>query len=190
MPTLLLQALAHPKAVIPFIQRALPSAWVSAELADPPCAEGVSWAADWHRGFSGSPNFQSSSQILLRPTIPSPRASLDFPHFHGGFSVLVLWTSSSVTWTSFRNYLEWNFLFSNDSTWQEGKPGLKFRRHATFFFFKHQRIAIRASLIALLVKNLSPMQETLVWSLGWEDLLEKGLATHSSILGLPLWLSW
>ena len=26
--------------------------------------------------------------------------------------------------------------------------------------------------------------------LGREDLLEKGEATHSSILGLPLWLSW
>ena len=26
--------------------------------------------------------------------------------------------------------------------------------------------------------------------LGQEDLLEKGWATHSSILGLPLWLSW
>ena len=30
------------------------------------------------------------------------------------------------------------------------------------------------------------MQETLVLFLGWEDLLEKGQATHSSILGLPL----
>ena len=28
------------------------------------------------------------------------------------------------------------------------------------------------------------MQETQVWSLGWEDLLEKGMATHSSISGL------
>ena len=34
------------------------------------------------------------------------------------------------------------------------------------------------------------MQETLVRFLGWEDLLEKGQATHSSILGFPLWLSW
>ena len=25
---------------------------------------------------------------------------------------------------------------------------------------------------------------------GWEDLLEKGEAIHSKILGLPLWLSW
>ena len=32
------------------------------------------------------------------------------------------------------------------------------------------------------------MQETLVQFLGWEDLLEKGQATHSSILGLP-WYS-
>ena len=33
-----------------------------------------------------------------------------------------------------------------------------------------------------MVKNLPKMQETWVWSLGWEDPLEKGMATHSSIL--------
>ena len=33
-----------------------------------------------------------------------------------------------------------------------------------------------------LVKNVAAMQETLVQSLGWEDPLEKGKATHSSIL--------
>ena len=33
-----------------------------------------------------------------------------------------------------------------------------------------------------MVKSLSAMQETLVQSLGWEDPLEKGMATHSSIL--------
>ena len=47
-----------------------------------------------------------------------------------------------------------------------------------------------ASLIAQLVKSLPAMQETTVQFLGWEDLLEKGSATHSSLLGLPLWLSW
>ena len=46
------------------------------------------------------------------------------------------------------------------------------------------------SLIAQLVKNLPAMQETPVWFLGQEDPLEKGYATHSSIFGLPLWLSW
>ena len=46
------------------------------------------------------------------------------------------------------------------------------------------------SLIVQLVKNLPAMQETLVQFLGREDPLEKGQATHSSILGLPLRLSW
>ena len=39
-----------------------------------------------------------------------------------------------------------------------------------------------ASLMAQTVKNLSAMQETLVRSLGQKDPLEKGMATHSSIL--------
>ena len=41
---------------------------------------------------------------------------------------------------------------------------------------------LRASLVAQLVKNLPAMQETWVQSLGWEDLLEKGTATRSSVL--------
>ena len=40
----------------------------------------------------------------------------------------------------------------------------------------------RASLVAQLVKNPPAMWETWVWSLGWEDFLEKGKATHSGIL--------
>ena len=39
-----------------------------------------------------------------------------------------------------------------------------------------------ASLVAQLVKNLPAMQETWVRSLGWQDLLQKGKPTHSSIL--------
>ena len=41
---------------------------------------------------------------------------------------------------------------------------------------------MRASLLAQSVKNLSAMQETQVQSLGQEDPLEDGIATHSSIL--------
>ena len=39
-----------------------------------------------------------------------------------------------------------------------------------------------ASLVAQMVKNLPAMQETWVPSLGWEDPLEEGMATHSSFL--------
>ena len=41
---------------------------------------------------------------------------------------------------------------------------------------------MQVSLIAQLVKNPPAIQDTLVQSLGWEDLLEKETATHSSFL--------
>ena len=47
-----------------------------------------------------------------------------------------------------------------------------------------------ASLVAQLVENLPTMQETPVLLLGWDDPLEKGKATHSSILGPLWWLRW
>ena len=45
-----------------------------------------------------------------------------------------------------------------------------------------------ASLVVQQVKKLPAMRETWVWSLGWEDALEEGMATHSSIL--PEESSW
>ena len=63
-------------------------------------------------------------------------------------------------------------------------PGLSLSHSLSYF---------RASLVAQLVKkkkkkNLSAMQETLVQFLGWEDSLEEGMATHSSIPALRI--SW
>ena len=50
----------------------------------------------------------------------------------------------------------------------------------TLAWFHYQ---IRSSLSDTVeVKNLPTMQKTWVQSLGWEDRLEKGMATHSSIL--------
>ena len=42
-------------------------------------------------------------------------------------------------------------------------------------------------MVAYMVKNLPAIQKTWVQSLSWENLLEKGMATHSSILawGIP-----
>ena len=47
---------------------------------------------------------------------------------------------------------------------------------------------IEASLMAQTVKNLPVTQETQVLSLGWEDPIEKEMATHSSILACRI--SW
>ena len=43
-------------------------------------------------------------------------------------------------------------------------------------------LSTRASLVSQMVKNPPAMRETWVRSLGWEDPLEEGMATHSSIL--------
>ena len=45
-----------------------------------------------------------------------------------------------------------------------------------------------ASVVVQMVENLPAMQETWVRSLGWEDPLEEGMATHSSILAWRI--SW
>ena len=52
------------------------------------------------------------------------------------------------------------------------------------FYFKKYLFdwAGTASLVAQMVKNLPAMRETWVPSLGWEDPLEEGVATHSNIL--------
>jgi len=46
----------------------------------------------------------------------------------------------------------------------------------------HWKLMSFTSLVAQMVKNLPPRQETWIGSLSWEDLLEKGMAIHSSIL--------
>ena len=50
---------------------------------------------------------------------------------------------------------------------------------------------VRASRVMQLVKNPPAMRETWIWSLGWEDPLEEGKATHSSILAWRIpWTVW
>ena len=52
-----------------------------------------------------------------------------------------------------------------------------------FFFIYFIEVQLTwASLVAQMVKNLLAIRETWVQSLGWDDLLEKEIATHSSIL--------
>ena len=47
------------------------------------------------------------------------------------------------------------------------------------FHFGEGSMQTNTSLVAQMVKNLPAMQETWVLSLGWENPLEKGMATHS-----------
>ena len=54
--------------------------------------------------------------------------------------------------------------------------------HLWIFFFNLYLSFPWASLVAQMVNNLPAIEESQVWPLGWEDPLEKGMATHSSIL--------
>ena len=57
---------------------------------------------------------------------------------------------------------------------------------------KDSNFTVLASLVAQMVKRLPAMWETQVQSLGWEDPLEKKVATHSSTLAwkIPWTESW
>ena len=62
-----------------------------------------------------------------------------------------------------------------------------FTLHIVRIYYHVQKLAYNiflegASLVAQLVKNPPEMWETWVWSLDWDDPLEEGMATHSSIL--------
>ena len=66
-------------------------------------------------------------------------------------------------------------ILAREIPWTEGPDGL-------YSPWDPKKIGHDFSLVAQTVKRLSAMQETRVWSLGWEDPLEKEMAAHSSIL--------
>ena len=82
--------------------------------------------------------------------------------------------------------MNWGFPDSSvvkESTCNEGDPGLipgSGRSAGEVIGYPLQYYW--AFLVAQLIKNPPAMRETWVRSLGWEDPLEKGKATHSSIL--------
>ena len=79
------------------------------------------------------------------------------------------WKRVGHNWVTFSQYMNWNMGFAYI--------------YNQFLFVDYLiRPSILTSLVAQTVKNLPTMWETMVQSLGWEDLLEKEMATHSSIL--------
>ena len=61
-------------------------------------------------------------------------------------------------------------------------PIIHYHPHVPLYIIVILHIIVGTFLVVQTVKNLPAIQETWVNSLGWEDPLEKGMATHSSIL--------
>ena len=106
-------------------------------------------------------------------------------HFHSIiFQDLKQLNGNSITSTSFvcsdafKGPLDFTFQMSG-SRWVL-TPSWLSGSWRTFFY--SSTVYRRTSLVVQLVKNPSAMKETWVQSLGWEDPLEKGKTTHSSIL--------
>ena len=72
--------------------------------------------------------------------------------------------------------------FQGGGAWWAAVYGVTQSRTRLTWLSSSSSMVYGASLVAQLVKNLPAMRETWVRSLGWEDSLEKGKVTHSSIL--------
>ena len=79
-----------------------------------------------------------------------------------------------------------DFLVIKSSNWVSvpklHKPPIAAAYMTPAFSLKHLILALWDAMVAQMVKNPPAMQEIQVHSLGWEDPLEKGMATHTSIL--------
>ena len=96
---------------------------------------------------------------------------LKYPFWSAGTAKQAPWTFSSYLQIYLASKITQTILHFVSPAAELGK----WRRHKTYKWFG-------LSLVAQMVKNLPAMQETQVQSLHQEDPLEKGMATHSSIL--------
>ena len=81
--------------------------------------------------------------------------------------------------TSHSSILAWRIPLASPSPWGHNESDMNERLTLSLYTVL---LCVRGSLVAQLVKYPPVMRETWVPSLGWEDSLEKGKATHSSIL--------
>ena len=86
-------------------------------------------------------------------------------------------------WTSGQQGWSWVQHATQECCWISEAPGDdKSSTHWRKNLWSYLNQGFGASLVTQMVKNPPTMQETQVWSLGWEDPLEKRMATHSGIL--------
>ena len=132
------------------------------------------------------PGHLTSGHALARSQISQVHSCLFLQHLSNS-SQLSAWPCLLLLPT-LRCALQHNLTASGDRTFQLPSllgafthAGPLMEMPSLFFSLANTYFSL-ASFVTQMVKNLPTMQETRVWSLGQEDLLEKGMATHSSII--------
>ena len=107
------------------------------------------------------------------------------------YTIRLIWSYAGLRWAL--NSM-WGFLGGSagkESACNAGYPGLipgSGRSPGEVIGYPLQHSW--AFLVAQMMKNLPAMQETWVWTLGWEDPLKQRMATHSSILAWRIPWTW
>ena len=112
------------------------------------------------------------------PPLLSPPKSIHSKFYENNILSWVL-ASTNGCWGSWTVVLVCSAMSDSD---QQNPLSLAHQAPLSRQFFRQKYWSGWVSQVAQPVKNLLAIQETRVWSLGLEDPLEKGMATHSSIL--------
>ena len=127
----------------------------------------MEWHSQFGFGFFCSIYWWWDSSILLHLSLVCYFELLSSIMFNSFWS-----TMRTKSWASMKAQLVKNPLtMQGTPIWRSAGEGIGYPLQCSW-----------ASLVAQLVKNPPAKQETWVWSLGWEDPLEAGMETHSSIL--------
>ena len=125
-----------------------------------------------------SPSFPVPNAQLQAPSsqLPNPRSQHQSPSFQSPVPQSLSYPAPSSPVTPYLRKQNWSLVTVAGAVLELKAEFLELEG------IKETLTEERAFLVAQLVKNLPAMRETWVQSLGWEDPLEKGKATHSSTL--------
>ena len=106
------------------------------------------------------------------------------PHFTAKF-ILLWWSATKPIISPKQTWIKWHSSVRKESACNAGDPSsIPGSGRSSGGRIGYPLQSSWASLVAQLVKNPPAMQETPVWSLGWDDPLEKGKATQLQYSGL------
>ena len=150
-----------------------------------------------------SPKTPSKPALPLKVSLLNPGSSCPEGGTRAAFPATITWQMTSQEWQSYGNKSQspGDMFFGRSWQWEGVRrwklipisiylsiylyiSSKSIQRSWRILDIWDSLLFHRASLMAQMIKNLPAIRETWVWSLGWDDPLEKDMATYSRI---PAW---